>query len=1146
MNGKKVFLMLFVCFMLVGAMGLVDAKKKTYDSLTQTVNLDSSFLGIKTGVSATDWDNKLNYEQDTKTIIVKNTFGLGRDLIKAQLTDNFCTGGRFCEADKTIELFEEGVLIEDFKTLRLDDFSKEEQNIRWYKLEYFGIVEDFETQCTYKNITTNGTYEEQICEQIKTGTHNDWIQFKEGDVFSKGIYQVRTTGEIKPGRVYDWQIKIEGKWTTPWAIWGNISTGDDAEVILNSPVNGSVSLTNLVTFNVTANVTGGATLVNMSLFTNETGNWEIRLDTFVNGDSSPDISDLIYSNNNFDLSTESTNPFQLKLKPDGTKLYIFDKISFIIYQYSLSTPWNITTASYDSKFKTVNTQDTEPRDFWIKPDGTKIYILGGTNHAIYQYTLTTPWDISTYTYDSKSKVSETNLRFIYLTPDGTKLWVGCDNNKGIYQHILSTPWDISTAGVSSNAITFGTKLNAPNSLMVSSDGKSIYPNGLVNKKMFEWNLSTAYDLSTGTFVNEYAMAEDSTPTGTAIGTNNVIYQLGDTTDTAYQYILPSRERTITDDIIWNVQACDSDGDCGFAPANYSLFLDTTAPTISITSPNETFDYGKVNKSLDFNITVTDTNLDTCWYDYNSTNITFSCTTGVKATENITQNANNYSVTVYANDTLNNVNSTSVNWNYRVFENNLTYNDQVVETSNQDFNISVTHDSSIWNSITSKIEYNGTNYSATQFGTGDTLIFSRTLEIPAITTSTENKSFYWYFTLTNGTGAYDFRSSEYTQNVSEIDIHLCGTEETAYLRFFTNDSENPFPALNATFKSAWNIGSLGGSGLLANYSFEDLTEVNNTWEFCITPNETEYTLTVDVEVDATDFAKNFYYIQEEDYTDNSTTNITLYLLNDTAATPTILRTRNTAQNRLTNVLIYIDVFDVGTNDYYTVGMAKTNENGEDVVYLNWYETLYRFRLFQDGLNTLTTNNTKIFETPKIFEIGEDFTYSFDKFDNIIHTLVYDNATNIFTLIFDTNDASIESGCLRVIKRNPTNDTEICLTCVESESATINCDVSTYGNGTFIAAFYATGSFSLVDLLSIVEGSSFADQVFDMLDKDDAAFYSIILALIVVAMFLITPVLGIIGAIIGLIFVTSLGFATISYAYFMGIIILGVVIIWSLKK
>ncbi len=178
-------------------------------------------------------------------------------------------------------------------------------------------------------------------------------------------------------------------------------------------------------------------------------------------------------------------------------------------------------------------------------------------------------------------------------------------------------------------------------------------------------------------------------------------------------------------------------------ANSSLrnfTIDTTHPQIVIQSPNETFNYGKENDNLDFNITVTDTNLDACWYAYNSTNISFSCVTGVKSEEVITQNADNFSVIVYANDTIGNENSTSVNWNYRVFENNLTYNDQVVETSNQDFNISVTHDSSIWNSITSKIEYNGTNYSATQFGTGDTLIFSRTLEIPAITTSTENKSF----------------------------------------------------------------------------------------------------------------------------------------------------------------------------------------------------------------------------------------------------------------------------------------------------------------------------------------------------------------------------------------------------------------------
>jgi hypothetical protein len=60
---RKILLTLLLCFMLVGAMGLVDAKKKTYDSLTQTVNLDSSFLGIKTGnIAEIKLNTPLNYE----------------------------------------------------------------------------------------------------------------------------------------------------------------------------------------------------------------------------------------------------------------------------------------------------------------------------------------------------------------------------------------------------------------------------------------------------------------------------------------------------------------------------------------------------------------------------------------------------------------------------------------------------------------------------------------------------------------------------------------------------------------------------------------------------------------------------------------------------------------------------------------------------------------------------------------------------------------------------------------------------------------------------------------------------------------------------------------------------------------------------
>jgi len=57
------------------------------------------------------------------------------------------------------------------------------------------------------------------------------------------------------------------------ATWGNISTGDDAEIILNSPAVNYLNTTNKIQFNTTVNVTGGASLNNISLWHNGTGTW---------------------------------------------------------------------------------------------------------------------------------------------------------------------------------------------------------------------------------------------------------------------------------------------------------------------------------------------------------------------------------------------------------------------------------------------------------------------------------------------------------------------------------------------------------------------------------------------------------------------------------------------------------------------------------------------------------------------------------------------------------------------------------------------------------------------------------------------------------------------------------------------------------
>jgi len=45
--------------------------------------------------------------------------------------------------------------------------------------------------------------------------------------------------------------------------------------------------------------------------------------------------------------------------------------------------------------------------------------------------------------------------------------------------------------------------------------------------------------------------------------------------------------------LWGVQACDSDGDCGFASENRTVNVDSTAPVITIISPTTPISYGYV-------------------------------------------------------------------------------------------------------------------------------------------------------------------------------------------------------------------------------------------------------------------------------------------------------------------------------------------------------------------------------------------------------------------------------------------------------------------------------------------------------------------------------------------------------------------------
>jgi len=483
------------------------------------------------------------------------------------------------------------------------------------------------------------------------------------------------------------------------------------------------------------------------------------------------------------------------------------------------------------------------------------------------------------------------------------------------------------------------------------------------------------------------------------------------------------------------------------------------------------------------------------------------------------------------------------------ENSVNYTGNVLETSGQIFTINVSANPSV-SAVSGKLWYNGSDYTANISNpTSGIYISNNSIDIPLQESGySVNKSFFWQFdvTLDDGTLTQQNTSTN-NQIVNRTYFELCNaTYPTPLINFTTKSAENPFPEVNATFKSAWSwFVSTGEGSVTRNTSYEDVNENKTTFDFCTSNYTTSFITTSIINYDANLYSPNFYYLKNATLS-NTTQDIELFLLNDSKATVTVIKVREEAQQPIEDALIQIQLFDVGTNTYFTVAMAETNFDGEDVVYLNWYDTLYKFIIIIDGETVKSTQPYKIAETPQIFDIIGDITFSFEKFRDFQYSLVYNNLTGNFVLTYTKPSGAVDEACLRVTRRTAQNDTQICLTCEASSSATLFCNINNQGNGTYIASFYATGSLDLVDWITTTIGGSFAEEIFEELGLEDATAYAILFGGLVFALFLVTPVLGIIGIILGIFGASALGFATIDYMTYFGILILGGIMIWILKR
>jgi hypothetical protein len=212
---------------------------------------------------------------------------------------------------------------------------------------------------------------------------------------------------------------------------------------------------------------------------------------------------------------------------DGTKLYRAGGVGTRIYQSTLSSAWNLSTASYTGSFTNSELLNNlalsrgPSNQFGGSPiidqnNGSRI-IYGSKSASLNRglvvdmATLSTPYLISSASYATAASTAASRVwidsttsnssgtKFIYFVNDGSAFFTVNTYGPYIRKYTMSTPYDLSSApaaGSPTQSLTVSSVETQVQGFSFKPDGKVLLTIGGSGNGLDQWNLGTAWDLST--------------------------------------------------------------------------------------------------------------------------------------------------------------------------------------------------------------------------------------------------------------------------------------------------------------------------------------------------------------------------------------------------------------------------------------------------------------------------------------------------------------------------------------------------------------------------------------------------------------------------------------------------------------------------
>ncbi len=209
-------------------------------------------------ISAGDWDNVKDYDEETKTITITNALGFGADIATVKLDSPLVMyvvpGKDRLVAEFTIDNLDDDYL-DVFKKMEFYNKIEDTINVDFtYKVKSISYVpvDIYETQCSKREIG-NGSIEDYNCKRtlVKTIQKEEisWVPLGSQNLIKGEIKTIGIFTDVKMGDYVEWIPTLYGVRIDEWAVWASsfdieniayyrfIDNGDDATTNAHDWVN---------------------------------------------------------------------------------------------------------------------------------------------------------------------------------------------------------------------------------------------------------------------------------------------------------------------------------------------------------------------------------------------------------------------------------------------------------------------------------------------------------------------------------------------------------------------------------------------------------------------------------------------------------------------------------------------------------------------------------------------------------------------------------------------------------------------------------------------------------------------------------------------------------------------------------------------